>query len=151
LTRRYLVSGSIAAAVVTADLATKRMAALLFADEPVTVIPDVLVFTYTENPGAAFSLFQNAGPFLGVAAIVVSLGILFILRKPRPMIEVIALGLVLGGAVGNLIDRVSRGPGLLDGRVIDWISLWPIPTFNIADAAVTSAVALLLIHTWQTR
>ena len=151
MTRRYLVSGSIAAAVVTADLATKRMAALFFADEPVTLIPDVLAFTYTENPGAAFSLFQNAGPLLGVAAIVVSLGILFILRKPRPMIEVIALGLVLGGAVGNLVDRVFRGPGLLDGRVIDWISLWPIPTFNIADAAVTSAVALLLIHTWQTR
>ena len=151
MTRRYLVSGSIAATVVTADLATKRMAALFFADEPITVIPDVLVFTYTENPGAAFSLFQNAGPFLGVAAIVVSLGILFILRKPRPVVEVIALGLVLGGAIGNLIDRVSRGSGLLDGRVIDWISLWPIPTFNIADAAVTSAVALLLIHTWQTR
>lgn len=151
MTRRFLVSGSIAAAVVTADLVTKRLAALLFADEQVTVVPDVLAFTYTENPGAAFSLFQNAGTFLGVAAIVVSLGILFILRKPRPMTEVIALGLVLGGAIGNLIDRIARGPGLLDGRVIDWISLWPIPTFNVADAAVTSAVALLLIHTWQTR
>lgn len=151
MTGRYLVAGSIAAAVVTADLATKRMAALLFADETVTVMSDVLAFTYTENPGAAFSLFQNAGPLLGVAAILVSLGILFILRNPRPMMEVIALGLVLGGAIGNLVDRVSRGPGLLDGRVIDWISLWPIPTFNIADAAVTSAVALLLIHTWQTR
>lgn len=151
MTRRYLVSGSIAAAVVTADLATKRMAALLFADAPVTVIPDFFGFTYTENPGAAFSLFQNAGPLLGVAAILVSIGILFILRKSRPLVEVIALGLVLGGAIGNLIDRVARGLGVLDGRVIDWISLWPIPTFNIADAAVTSAVGLLLIHTWQTR
>ncbi|MBW3666495.1 MAG: signal peptidase II [Actinobacteria bacterium] len=151
MTRRYLVAGSIAAAVVIADLATKRMAAQLFADEPVTVIPGILAFTYTENPGAAFSLFQNAGPVLGAAAIVVSLAILTVLAWPRPMMEVIALGLVLGGALGNLSDRIARGPGLLDGRVIDWISLWPIPTFNVADAAVTSAVALLLIEAWRTR
>lgn len=149
--RRYLVAVSIAAAVVVVDLVTKRMAAITFADRRVTVIPDILSFTYTENPGAAFSLFQNAGPVLGVAALVVSLGILFLLRNPRPMTEVTALGLILGGAVGNLMDRIFRGPGLADGRVIDWISLWPIPTFNVADAAVTSAVALLLIQAWRTR
>lgn len=151
MTRRYVVAISIAAAVLIVDLVTKRMAAVAFVDGRVTVIPGILSFTYTENPGAAFSLFQNAGPVLGVAAIVVSLGILFILRNPRPMMEVTALGLILGGALGNLMDRIFRGRGLLDGKVIDWMSLWPIPTFNVADAAVTSAVALLLIQAWRTK
>lgn len=151
MTRRYVVAASIAAAVLVVDLVTKRMAAVAFVDGRVTLIPGVLSLTYTENPGAAFSLFQDAGPALGGAAIMVSLGILFILRNPRPMMEVTALGLVLGGALGNLMDRIFRGRGLLDGKVIDWISLWPIPTFNVADAAVTSAVALLLIQAWRTK
>lgn len=151
MTRRYLISGSIALAVVILDLATKRMAAVEFRDGGVTVIPGRLSFTFTENPGAAFSLFQNAGPVLGVAAIVVSVVVLAALWRPRPTLELIALGLVLGGAMGNLLDRIFRGPGFLDGKVIDWIALWPIPTFNVADAAVTTAVGLLLIHAWQTR
>jgi signal peptidase II len=151
LTRRYLISGSIAAAVVILDLSTKRLAATAFQHGDVTVVPNLLTFTFTENPGAAFSLFQNAGPVLGVAAIVVSAVVLAALWRPRPTIELIALGLVLGGALGNLLDRVFRGSGFLDGKVIDWIALWPIPTFNVADAAVTTAVGLLLIHAWQTR
>ena len=151
MTRRYLISGSIAAAVVVLDLSTKRMAATAFRDGDVIVIPDLLSFTFTENPGAAFSLFQNAGPVLGIAAIVVSVVVFAALWRPRPTTELVALGLVLGGALGNLLDRVFRGPGFLDGKVIDWIALWPIPTFNVADAAVTTAVGLLLIHAWQTR
>lgn len=151
MTRRYLISGSIAAAVVILDLSTKRWAATAFRDGDVIVVPDLLMLTFTENPGAAFSLFQNAGPVLGVAAIVVSAVVLAALWRPRPTIELIALGLVLGGALGNLLDRVFRGSGVLDGKVIDWIALWPIPTFNVADAAVTTAVGLLMIHAWQTR
>ena len=65
--------------------------------------------------------------------------------------ETAAYGLIIGGALGNLVDRVFRGPGLLDGRVIDWIDLWWIPTFNVADMSITIAVALLLIHAWLTR
>jgi lipoprotein signal peptidase len=49
------------------------------------------------------------------------------------------------------MDRVFRGEGFLDGKVIDWISMWWIPTFNISDASVTIAVGLLLIHAWRTR
>lgn len=151
MTRRYLISGSIGGAVLLADLASKRLAAVAFRDGGVVLIPDFLALTFTENPGAAFSLFQNAGPVLGVAAIVVSVGILFLLRSPRPTVEVVALGLVLGGALGNLMDRIFRGPGLLDGRVIDWIVLGPIPTFNLADASVTTAVGLLLLQAWLSR
>jgi signal peptidase II len=73
------------------------------------------------------------------------------LAGDRPPLETVALGFVLGGAVGNLVDRFARGDGIIDGPVIDWIELWFIPTFNIADASVTIAVALLLIHAWRTR
>ncbi len=151
LIRRYSTTLGIALAVVVADLVTKRYASIHFADSPVEVIPGFLTFTFTENPGAAFSLFQNAGPFMGVAAIVVSVFVLWSIRTERPLLEVAALGLVLGGANGNLMDRVFRGEGFLDGKVIDWISMWWIPTFNISDASVTIAVGLLLIHAWRTR
>ena len=151
LIRRYSTTLGIALAVVVADLVTKRYASIHFADSPVEVIPGFLTFTFTENPGAAFSLFQNAGPFMGVAAIVVSVFVLWSIRAERPLIEVVALALVLGGASGNLMDRVFRGERFLDGKVIDWISMWWIPTFNISDASVTIAVGLLLIHAWRTR
>lgn len=151
LIRRYSAALGIALAVLVADLLTKRYASINFADSPIEVIPGFLTFTFTENPGAAFSLFQNAGPFMGVAAVVVSVFVLWSIRTERPLLEVAALGLVLGGANGNLMDRVFRGEGFLDGKVIDWISMWWIPTFNISDASVTIAVGLLLIHAWRTR
>jgi signal peptidase II len=151
LTRRYVKALAIATAVVVVDVITKRYAALNFADSPVEVIPGFLTFTYHENPGAAFSFFPNGGPVVGVAAIIVTGVVLFALRNERPGVEVVALGLVIGGAVGNLTDRIFRGDGFLDGKVIDWVSLWWIPTFNAADASVTVAVALLLIYAWWTR
>lgn len=151
LIRRYLTAAAIAAAVVIADLLTKRYAALHFDGSPVEIIPGFFGFTFTENPGAAFSLFQNAGAIMGVAAIVVTGIVLWTLRTDRPSLEVIALGLVIGGAFGNLADRIFRGDGFLDGSVIDWINLWFIPTFNIADASVTAAVILLLIQAWRTK
>lgn len=149
--RRYSTAIGIAVALVTVDLLTKRYASTRFDGSPVEVIPGFFGFTYTENPGAAFSLFQNAGPVMGLAAIVVSGIVLWMLRADRPMLEVVALGFVLGGANGNLMDRIFRGDGWLDGKVIDWINLWIIPTFNVADASVTIAVGLLLIHAWKTR
>ncbi len=151
MTKRYTTAVGIAIAIVVADLITKRYAAVNFVDSPVTVIDGFLTFTYTENPGAAFSLFKGAGPYLGVAAIAISGFILGSLRAAHPLFEVIAFGLVLGGAMGNLADRVFRGSGFLDGKVIDWVDMWWIPTFNIADASITVAVVLLLIHAWRTR
>lgn len=149
--RRYTLAVGLGSAVVALDLATKRYAALSFVDGPVEVIPGFLSFTYVENPGAAFSLFTNAGPVMGVLAILVTGFVLGSLRVGRPRLEIVALGLVLGGANGNLMDRIFRGDGFLDGKVIDWIDLWVIPTFNVADMSVTFAVVLLLIHAWRTR
>jgi signal peptidase II len=63
-------------------------------------------------------------------------------------LEVIAYGFVMGGALGNFSDRFFRGEGLFDGSVIDWVDLWFIPTFNIADSSITVAVVLLMIGAW---
>jgi signal peptidase II len=151
VTRRYLLAGGIAGVVVAVDLFTKRFAAINLVDERVEVIPGFLEFTYHENPGAAFSLFQSGGQFLAVAALVIVGILLFSLRTERPTIETVAYGSVMGGALGNLADRVFRGDGWLDGSVIDWIDLSFIPTFNIADASITVAVALLVIGAWTHR
>jgi len=151
LIRRYLIGFGIAAGVVALDLLTKRYAALHFDGNPVEIIPGFFGFTYIENPGGAFGFFQDGGTIIGVAAIIVTGAVLVALARARPMLETVALGFVLGGAIGNLVDRFARGDGLLDGPVIDWIELWIIPTFNLADASVTLAVALLLIQAWRKR
>ncbi len=148
---RYRLPVLLGIAVVIVDLVTKRVAADRFADGDLVLIPGFLRLTFVENPGAAFSLFRDAGPFFGVAAIVVTAVVLWTLRASRPLLEVVAFGLIIGGALGNLSDRLFRGDGLLDGKVIDWVDLWRIPTFNLADASITFAVALLLIHSWRTR
>jgi signal peptidase II len=138
------IASLIGAAVLVVDLVSKRWAAAHFAGRLVEVVPGLLWFEYAENPGAAFSLFRNAGPFLGLAA-AVAVGVVgHALLSAKSRTEVTAFGLILGGAVGNLADRIFRGDGFLDGKVIDWIRLSPIPTFNVADSAVTVAVTLLL-------
>lgn len=148
--RHFLIGVGIGAAVVVVDLLTKRLAATAFADERVTVIPGVLWFTYTENYGAAFSLLQEAGVFLSIAAAVAIVIVLNALREERPLIETVAFGLIGGGAAGNLIDRLARGDGLTDGGVIDWIQLPNFPVFNVADSSITVAVVLLLAQAWRT-
>lgn len=149
LKRRYGISLAIAIFVVALDLVTKRLAATSFAGDGLTVIPGVLWFTYGENPGAAFSIFTDGGPLFGAVAVIAAAAILFALRNPRPRSEVIAFGMVMGGAVGNLIDRIARGDSFLDGHVIDWIRFPHFPIFNIADSSITLAVALLFIASFR--
>ncbi len=96
-------------------------------------------------------MFQNGGVVIGVAALLITIVVLVALGMERPWLETVALGFVVGGAVGNLVDRFARGEGIIDGRVIDWVELWIIPTFNIADASVTVAVGLILVQAWRTR
>ncbi len=138
-----------AAAVVAVDHLSKRWAETSFASERMEVVPDVLWFTYVENPGSAFSMFQDAGVWLGLAA-AGAVGVVgWALRTPRPPSEVIGLGLILGGAVGNLLDRATRGEGLLNGKVVDWIQIPSFPVFNLADTALTLGVGLVLLSAFR--
>lgn len=151
LIRRYWLGLGIAAVIVAADLLSKRYAAINLSGNPVEIIPGFFELTYVQNPGGAFGFFQDGGTIIGVAAVAVTGVVLVAMAMERPRLETIALGLVVGGAVGNLIDRFARGEGIIDGRVIDWVELWVIPTFNVADASVTFAVALILVQAWRTR
>lgn len=151
LGKRYSIAVAVAATSVVLDLLTKRWASSTFTAQPEEVLGSFLRFRYVENTGAAFSMFQGAGSLFGVAAVAAIGVVLWLLRQARSGWEVAGFGLVIGGAAGNLVDRVARGPGLFDGPVIDWIDLWFIPTFNVADASISVAVALLLLGSWASR
>jgi signal peptidase II len=117
--------------------------------QSIPVIPHWFDITYTQNAGAAFSLFATLPPVarvtilatLAAAAIVVLLVLLA--RSPRITLGSFGLALIMGGAAGNLIDRAVRG------RVIDFIRIHyyglSYPVFNVADSAITIGVALVLL------
>lgn len=131
--------------VLLIDQITKNWARDTFKDGPQEVIGSWLQFRYSQNPGAAFSSFTDAGQIIGVIAVGVVGFLVFLISRTSRRIELLALGLILGGALGNLVDRVFRGEGVLDGAVVDWIDWWFIPTFNVADAALNVGVALVLV------
>lgn len=131
--------------IVGADQLTKAWAVTALPGNPITLIDGFLGFHLTRNPGAAFSSLQGVGPLIGVLAIGVATWLVILLRREPDPAEAWALALVLGGAVGNLLDRVFRGDGFLDGAVVDFVDLWWIPTFNVADSAITIGAGLLLI------
>ncbi len=130
------------------DQLTKAWAVNALADGPIVIIEDFLRLRLTLNTGAAFSLFARSGPVLGLIVIGVIILIVVSLRDAGSLGEAIGLGLVLGGALGNLTDRVFRGDGLMDGAVVDFIDFSFFPTFNMADSAITVGVIVLLVSTF---
>lgn len=114
---------------------------------PITLIPRVLDLRFTTNPGGAFSLGQSA-PWLFIAAsIAVSLAIIGTSFRHSNVGTAVALGLILGGALGNLTDRVVRGPHLT-GHVVDFIDLHVWPIFNLADSAIVVGAVVLTISSF---
>jgi signal peptidase II len=96
------------------------------------------------NSGAAFSLLEGFGSIIALIAIAAAVFIFLLAVQVDSKGEIIALGLVLGGALGNLTDRVFRGDGFLDGGVIDFVDFSFFPAFNVADSAITVGAALAL-------
>ncbi len=143
---RRLAPGLLGTAlVVVLDQLTKRWAQGTLPGDPIVVVDGFLVFAYAENPGSAFGLFQDAGQIIGVLSIGIAGFVLWMMANSERRLDAIALGLVLGGALGNLADRLTRGDGFLDGRVVDFVGLWVIPNFNVADAAINVGVAMLIV------
>ena len=132
----------VAATVVVLDQVSKAWALSQLVDgHVVKVVGDLLQLRLTFNPGAAFSF---ATVFTIIAAVVVVV-ILRVSRRLRSLPWAIALGGLLGGAVGNLTDRIFRDPGMLQGHVVDFIELPNWPVFNLADSAIVGAAALMII------
>ncbi len=111
------------------------------------VVPGWLHLTYVQNFGAAFSLLWGKGILLSGVAVLVVLGVVGYqwIARPRDLRVVLSLGLLLGGAVGNLIDRVALGyvRDMVDVRVAGQ-NVWPI--FNLADMAIMLSAGLMILH-----
>ena len=137
-----------AGTVILIDRVSKIWAERSFAAHPRDVIEGVLTLRFTTNSGGAFSFGDRAPLLFAAAAIVVCLAILGTAFRARPTLHGVALGLILGGAFGNLLDRILRGPGL-SGRVVDFIDPHVWPVFNLADAAVVSGAVLLAIQSFR--
>lgn len=131
-----------AAAVYGLDRLTKVWAAAALPGDPIDVIPGVLTLRFTENSGGAFSIGQSAPWFFVAVSSIVSLAIVVTAFRHSDRIAAAGLGLVLGGALGNLTDRAIRGPGF-GGRVIDFVDLHVWPVFNVADSAVVVGALLV--------
>jgi signal peptidase II len=147
--RRIGVLVAVAALVYAADVISKVIVvATLRENAPVRVIGSLLQLDYLRNPGAAFSL--GADGYTVVFTLIAAAVIVAILRMARTLASrpwAVALGLLLGGALGNLTDRIARSPGPLRGWVVDWIQLPHWPVFNLADSAICCGGALMVLLT----
>lgn len=141
----------LAAGVLALDVLTKVLSvAFLERAEPIKLFGGVLYLTFVRNPGAAFGLAEGMTWILALIALGVVGFILWIARNLRSTGWAVGLGLVLGGAVGNLVDRLFRQPGPMRGHVVDFLSLfdpfgqvWPV--FNVADMAIVCGGATIIV------
>jgi len=144
--RRVGLLFGVAAAVFAADVISKVIVvATLTPDRPVWLISGFLDLNLTRNSGAAFSF--GTGMTIAFTAIAIGV-IIFILRTSRRLQSLawaVTLGLLLGGAAGNLTDRLLRSPGVFRGEVVDWIQLPHWPVFNVADSCIVCGGFLAVV------
>ncbi|MGX1807798.1 signal peptidase II [Nocardia sp. NPDC055321] len=140
---------ALAAVLLGLDLLTKIiMVAQLTPGEPVYLIGKTVRFTLVRNPGAAFSMGGTGMTWLlTLIATAVVIGVIRIGSTLRSLPWAIGLGMVLGGALGNLVDRLFRSPGPLQGHVVDFVAVGWWPVFNVADSAIVCGAILLVTLT----
>ncbi len=132
------------------DQATKSAAVAWLDDgRSVTLVPDVFWLTLTRNAGAAFSTGTGFTVVLSLIAVAVVLFVLRLATKLKDRWWALGLGLLLGGALGNLTDRFLREPSPLRGHVVDFFHLTHWPVFNVADIALTFAAITIILRTWR--
>jgi signal peptidase II len=157
--RRVVVLAGVAIFVLAADIITKALVvAHLSPGYPVHVLGTVLELNLLRNSGAAFSVGTGNTIVFTAIAVAVVIYIVRTARKLQSAAWAVTLGLLLGGACGNLVDRIFRAPGVFRGDVVDFIEVtryWPV--FNLADSAIvcggilTVLLALLGYHMDGTR
>jgi signal peptidase II len=147
--RRLPLLLGVAAAALALDQLTKWWAVSVLDDRSITIVGS-LRFKRTTNFGAAFSLGDGRGAIIPILAIVVVAVLLRTGITARSTIGVVALALILGGAIGNLTDRALRdGDGFLGGGVVDFIDPQWWPVFNVADMCVVLGGGLVLLAGWR--
>jgi signal peptidase II len=144
--RRLGLLLSVAAIVFAADVISKTIVvATLTPGRPVWLISGVLDLNLTRNSGAAFSFGTGMTVVFTAIAIGVIIFILRTSRRLRSLPWAVTLGLLLGGAAGNLTDRLVRSPGVFRGDVVDWIQLPHWPVFNVADSCIVCGGFLAVV------
>jgi signal peptidase II len=137
---------SVAVVILALDIVTKVLAVkLLTPGQPVSIIGDTVTWTLVRNSGAAFSMATGYTWVLTLIASGVVIGIIWMGRRLVSPWWAIGLGMILGGAMGNLVDRFFRSPGPLRGHVVDFLSIGWWPVFNVADPSVVGGAILLVV------
>ena len=140
----------VAAVVAVADQLVKAWAVANLAEGvPVRVLGDLLIFRRVANPGAAFSLATGATWVFSIIAVAVVVFLIWFARRIRSVPWAVLFGLLLGGTVGNLTDRLTRPPAFGLGHVVDFILVpWMLPAiFNLADTAIVTSMCLFVLLT----
>lgn len=144
--RRLRLLLSVAGVVLLLDVVTKVLAVkLLPPGQPVSIIGDTVTWTLVRNSGAAFSMATGYTWMLTLIATGVVGGIFWMGRRLVSPWWALGLGMILGGAMGNLVDRFFRAPGPLRGHVVDFFSIGWWPVFNVADPSVVGGAILLVV------
>ncbi len=144
--RRIRLLLAVAAGIFGTDLITKTIVVATLSDRaPIRLLGGLLTLRVLRNSGAAFSIGTSMTAVFTLIAVVVIVSILRTARRLRSLAWAVTLGLLLGGATGNLGDRLFRSPGPLRGHVVDWIELPHWPVFNVADSAIVCGGILAVL------
>ncbi len=144
--RRIRLLITVAVVVFAADLVSKTIVvATLSQRDPITLLGGLLTLRELRNSGAAFSIGTSVTVVFTLIALGVIVAILRTARRLRSIPWAVTLGLLLGGAAGNLGDRLFRSPGFLRGHVVDWIELPHWPVFNVADSCIVCGGVLAVL------
>jgi signal peptidase II len=135
----------ISAVIVLLDQVSKAWALRDLADGRIIHVIWTMQFNLTYNRGMAFSRGTGIGPIIGVIGLVVVVLLLLSLRRADNALTRVATGLIIGGAVGNILDRLFRGSGWMRGAVVDFIDFQWWPVFNIADMAIMIGAATMMV------
>jgi signal peptidase II len=144
--RRVGVLVAVAAVALALDVISKALVVALLSDrEPIELLGGLLTLRVLRNSGAAFNIGNGMTLVFTLIATGVVVAILRYARRLRSVPWAVTLGLLLGGALGNLADRMLRSPGPFRGHVVDWIELPHWPVFNLADSAIVCGGVLAVL------
>ncbi|MGQ0824081.1 MAG: signal peptidase II [Actinomycetota bacterium] len=132
--------------LVALDQAAKIWAVAALADGPIHIIGDTVELTLARNPGGAFGRFQGLTPLLALGAIIVTVILVRASHRATDIWTLVGLVLLLGGATGNLGDRIFRSPGVFRGHVVDFVSVGWWPVFNVADSCISIGAVVLILR-----
>ena len=133
------------AAIVVVDQLTKHWALNRLSGGRTIDIIGSLRFNLAFNRGMAFSQATGAGPIIGALAFVIIIVIVLWMRRSATGVSAVAAGLIVGGALGNLVDRLFRNDAWLRGAVVDFVDLQWFPIFNVADSCITIGAVLMVL------